>query len=63
MKVGWAASIGVASVVTPFTWLWVPVRMLARLGEHSAFAAKQFSNRHPSSAISSMRGVVFTTEP
>jgi hypothetical protein len=39
------------------------VRIDARLGEHNEFVAKQWSNRQPFAAISSMRGVVFTTEP
>ena len=44
-------------------WLYVPVRMLARDGEQSALVAKQLSRRQPSRAISSIRGVVLTTEP
>ncbi len=37
--------------------------MLARLGEHSELVTKQLSNRAPLVPISSMRGVVLTTEP
>ena len=41
----------------------MPVRIEARLGEHSELVTKQLSNRHPSWAISSMRGVRLTTDP
>src|SRR6185369_11967274 len=63
MNVGWLASIGVVSVVTPFTWLYVPVRIEARLGEQSEFVAKQLVNRQPRSAISSILGVRLTADP
>ena len=63
MNVGWLASIGVERVVTPLTWLYVPVTIDARLGVHRAFVAKQLSNRQPHAAISSIRGVSLTTEP
>jgi len=63
MNVGWLASIGVETVVTPLMWLYVPVRIDARLGVHRAFVAKQLSNRQPLAAISSIRGVSLTTEP
>jgi hypothetical protein len=43
--------------------LCVPVRIAARLGEQREFVTKQLSKRNPFSAISSIRGVVLTTEP
>ena len=47
----------VDSVVTSFTWLYVPVRMAARLGVQIEFVQKQLSNRIPSSAMRSRLGV------
>jgi len=38
-NVGWSASKWVTRVVTPLTWLYVPVRMEARLGAHSELVA------------------------
>jgi hypothetical protein len=63
MNVGCVASMWVARVLTPFTWLYVPVRIEARLGAHSEFVTKQFSSLAPRAPISSMRGVRLTTEP
>lgn len=53
----------VRSVRTPLTWLWVPVRIDARLGAHSEFVTKHFSKRTPAAPIASMCGVRLTTEP
>jgi hypothetical protein len=62
-KVGWDASMNVSSVVTPLTWLYVPVRIDARLGAHSEFVAKRLSRRTPVAAMASMCGVRLTTDP
>ena len=43
--------------MTPFTWLYVPVRIDARLGVQIEFVQKQLSNRMPSAAMRSMFGV------
>jgi hypothetical protein len=40
----------------------VPVKIDARLGEHNELVTRQFSKSHPDSAISSIRGVRFTTD-
>jgi hypothetical protein len=48
----------VSSVVTPFTWLYVPVRIAARLGVQMEFVQKHASKRIPSDAIRSRFGVV-----
>jgi hypothetical protein len=50
-------SIGVTSVVTPLTWLYVPVRIDARLGVQIEFVQKHESNRIPPSAMRSRLGV------
>ena len=39
------------------------MRIEARLGAQIELVQKQFSSRAPVSAISSMRGVLFTAEP
>lgn len=44
-------------VVTPFTWLYVPVSIDARLGEQIELVQKQASKRIPSAAIRSRCGV------
>ena len=54
---GWLASIGVRKVVTPLTWLYVPVKMVALDGAHSELVTKVRSKRTPSAAIRSMFGV------
>ena len=56
-------SIGVDRVVTPLTWLWVPVRIEARLGVQMEFVQKQSSITQPREAISSRCGVTLTTDP
>ena len=50
-------SIGVSSVVTWFTWLYVPVSTAARDGVQIEFVQKQLSNRIPPEAMRSMFGV------
>ena len=45
------------NIGTPFRWLYLPVRMLARLGVQIEFAQKQASNRMPSRASRSRFGV------
>jgi len=42
------------SVLAPLTWLYWPVRMLARLGTQIEFVQKQFRSIAPSVAIRSM---------
>jgi hypothetical protein len=41
----------------PLRWLYLPVRIVARLGAQIPFVQKQFANRIPSRAIRSMCGV------
>lgn len=60
---GCLASNFVDSVVTPFTWLYVPVSMLARLGAHNEFVQAHASNRIPSAASRSSCGVALIREP
>ncbi len=56
-------SMCVSSVVTPFTWLYVPVRIAARLGVQIALVQKHESNRIPLSAMRSRCGVVLILLP
>ncbi len=53
----------VSRVVTPLTWLYVPVRIDARLGAQIELVQKHESNRMPPSAIRSMFGVRLITDP
>jgi len=50
-------------VVTPLTWLYVPVRIAARLGAHSELVQQAASKRIPAAAIRSMFGVVVIRLP
>ena len=38
------------NVYNPFTWLYAPVNIDARLGDEMEFVQKQLSNTHPSAA-------------
>jgi hypothetical protein len=48
---------------TPFTWLYVPVRIEAREGLQIEFVQYTASSRIPSSAMRSRCGVRFTRLP
>ena len=48
---------------TPFRWLYLPVRMTARLGAQIEFVTSARSNRIPSRAMRSMLGVWLIIEP
>ncbi|GAH57762.1 unnamed protein product, partial [marine sediment metagenome] len=47
---------------TPFTWLYWPVRIVARLGVHIEFVQKQLFSRMPPAAIRSIFGVFITPD-
>jgi hypothetical protein len=47
----------VSSVVTPFTWLYVPARIAALLGVQIELVQKHASSRNPSAAMRSRFGV------
>ena len=60
-NVSWLPSKGIALVMAPFTWLWVPVRIVARLGTQMEFPTNAFRNSIPSRASPSMFGVGVTS--
>ena len=51
------------SVVTPLMWVWVPVRMEARLGAQIELVQKQLSRRIPPAARRSIWGVALIRLP
>ena len=55
--------MSVSRVVTPLTWLYVPVSTAARLGVQMELVQKQASNRIPPAAMRSMCGVLLIRLP
>lgn len=53
----------VSSVVTPLTWLYVPVRTAARLGVQIELVQNAASRRMPPAAIRSRLGVLLIRLP